>query len=189
MAASSTLAPDAYLVVGLSHCFEKNDEGKLTDRMLIEPLSASSMECLATGARTSFRLAAGVTLGSALQRDRASFPVELQEARFCDKWEFRCQAAARTWARPHAMDNLMDLVPLGRTRGQFNFSLDDKRVLNQTVEIKDEDNIKQDMSIDVYGRKDEAKEVAAMAAAEAAAQAAAEAKLAEEDELDSLLGL
>jgi hypothetical protein len=32
--------------------------------------------------------------------------------------------------------------------------LDDKRVVNMVNEVKDEDNIKQDMSIDVYGRKD-----------------------------------
>lgn len=47
-----------------------------------------------------------------------------------------------------------DLVPLGGQRGGFNFNLDDKRVVNMVSEVKDEDNIKQDMSIDVYGRKD-----------------------------------
>eukprot|EP00983_Pelagomonas_calceolata_P075404 1152999-Pelagomonas_calceolata.AAC.2 len=47
-----------------------------------------------------------------------------------------------------------DLVPLGGQRGGFNFNLDDKRVMNMTNEVKDEDNIKQDMSIDVYGRKE-----------------------------------
>jgi len=45
-------------------------------------------------------------------------------------------------------------VPLGGQRAGFNFNLDDKRVVNMVNEVKDEDNIKQDMSIDVYGRKD-----------------------------------
>lgn len=48
-----------------------------------------------------------------------------------------------------------DLVPLGQTKSNFNFNLDEKRVLNFENEVSDADNIKQDMSIDVYGRKDE----------------------------------
>jgi hypothetical protein len=34
---------------------------------------------------------------------------------------------------PHLSYTHRDLVPLGRVRGAFNFSLDDKRVLNQQV--------------------------------------------------------
>ena len=30
-----------------------------------------------------------------------------QGAVFCDKFDYRAAAAARTWLRPHAMDNLM----------------------------------------------------------------------------------
>lgn len=53
-------------------------------------------------------------------------------------------------------------MPLGGQRSGFNFNLDDKRVMNMVSEVKDEDNIKQDMSIDVYGRKEaEEKEVRA----------------------------
>lgn len=48
-----------------------------------------------------------------------------------------------------------DLVPLGHTRRQFNFNIEEKRVLNFENEVSDSDNIKQDMSIDVYGRKEE----------------------------------
>lgn len=62
-------------------------------------------------------------------------------------------------------------MPLGQTRSKFNFSLDDKRVLNFENVVSDEDNIKQDMSIDVYGRK--SKEDAAEAAPEPAAAAPA----------------
>jgi phosphatidylinositol glycan class S len=40
-------------------------------------------------------------------------------------------------------------------RSDFNFSLDDERVLNAEVVVNDSDNIKQDMSIDVYGRQKE----------------------------------
>jgi hypothetical protein len=34
---------------GLSHCFEKNDDGKLQDLMLVEPVNAPAMECMAVG--------------------------------------------------------------------------------------------------------------------------------------------
>ena len=40
----------------------------------------------------------------------------------------------------------------------FNFNLEHKRVLNHTFEPDDADNIKQDMSIDVYGREDDKKD-------------------------------
>lgn len=36
-----------------------------------------------------------------------------------------------------------DIVPLGKVRDNFNFSLDDKRVLNMTNVVNDDDNIKQ----------------------------------------------
>ncbi len=37
----------------------------------------------------------------------------------------------------------------------FNFNTDKKRVLNQVFEPSFADNVKQDKSIDVYGRADE----------------------------------
>ena len=46
-------------------------------------------------------------------------------------------------------------MPLGQSKSNFNFNLDEKRVLNFENEVSDADNIKQDMSIDVYGRQEE----------------------------------
>ena len=46
-------------------------------------------------------------------------------------------------------------MPLGSKRSKFNYNLDEKRVLNFENVVNDDDNIKQDMSIDVYGRKTE----------------------------------
>lgn len=49
-----------------------------------------------------------------------------------------------------------DIVPLGQNKSNFNYNLDEKRVLNFENVVDDSDNVKQDMSIDVYGRqKDE----------------------------------
>ena len=59
-----------------------------------------------------------------------------------------------------------DIVPLGQVRSKWNYSVERKRVLNFVNVVSDDDNVKQDMSIDVYGRKEkqeaeEAKEAAA----------------------------
>ncbi|KAG2444360.1 hypothetical protein HXX76_001116 [Chlamydomonas incerta] len=125
-----------------------------------------------------------------MQRKRETLPEAFQEAPFCENFEYRCEAAVRTWSRPHAQDNLMDIVPLGKSRGNFNFSLEDKRVLNMENVVNDNDNIKQDMSIDVYGRK-KADDYAAKQAAESAAKEAESAvedkKRREEEDLDMLL--
>ena len=40
-------------------------------------------------------------------------------------------------------------------RSDWNFNLEDKRILNMDYEVSDSDNIKQDLSIDVYGRKED----------------------------------
>ena len=59
-----------------------------------------------------------------------------------------------------------DIVPLGQTKCSFNYSVDDKRVLNFENVVNDDDNIKQDISIDVYGRAEKEEEAEAQAAAE-----------------------
>lgn len=124
--------------------------------------------------------------GAALGRTFAqSLPPAWSEAALCDDWDFRVGACARTWARPHAVDALMDLVPLGTVKGGWAFLEDGgphKRVLGAVVEVSDDDNVKQararraargapvpvtnadanpfpslqDISIDVYGRGDHA---------------------------------
>lgn len=40
-------------------------------------------------------------------------------------------------------------------KSSFNYDTSDMRVLNMENVVRDDDNIKQDMSIDVYGRKQE----------------------------------
>ncbi|GLI64740.1 hypothetical protein VaNZ11_008107 [Volvox africanus] len=190
MAYATEVSDDAYICLGLAQCFRKASGG-LEPVLVVEPLSASSLECLANGARTSYKLVTGVSFGDALHRNRDALPDAFREAPFCENYEFRCEAAARTWQRPHAQDNLMDIVPLGKVRSNFNFSLEDKRILNLDNIVNDSDNIKQDMSIDVYGRKKaddlKAKQATEVAAAKAAEEARAIKKQKEEDDLDALL--
>jgi len=47
-------------------------------------------------------------------------------------------------------------VPLNQVKSGYNYDTTDKRVLNMDNVVNDEDNIKQDISIDVYGRKEKA---------------------------------
>lgn len=61
-----------------------------------------------------------------------------------------------------------DIVPLGQVKSRFNYNVDLKRVLNFENVVDDSDNVKQDMSIDVYGRKDKDEEPKQKAAAPAA---------------------
>ena len=61
-----------------------------------------------------------------------------------------------------------DIVPLGRAKANFNYNLDEKRVLNFENVVNDDDNIKQDISIDVYGRAEKEEEQATDAVAELA---------------------
>lgn len=66
-------------------------------------------------------------------------------------WDFGSSAlfrADRTLSR-----GCRDIVPIGQRKSGFNYNLDEKRVLNFVNEVKDDDNIKQDISIDVYGRE------------------------------------
>ncbi|KAL4458032.1 hypothetical protein ABPG75_012897 [Micractinium tetrahymenae] len=176
---------DAYLTVGLAHCYVKGDDGKLVDQFVIEPINANSIECMANGAATSFMHVFSLRLGEALQRSKAAFPPEFAAGAFCEDFEARCDACARTWMRPHALDNLLDIVPLGQLKSSFNYSTQDKRVLNAENIVNDDDNIKQDISIDVYGRQ--AKEQAATAVASNAPSAAAAEE--EADDMDALLSV
>ena len=151
---------DDYVVLGLAHCFEQEEGGKIQDLFLIEPVGASSLECMDNGGATSYLYVAATTLGKSLTYDVSLLPPEFSKGKFCEDFEFRLRCTARTWKRDHAVNNLKGLAPAdGSVRTDFNFSLVDKRIVNKVYEVTDADNIKQDLSIDVYGRKqDEAAE-------------------------------
>ena len=77
-------------------------------------------------------------------------------------------------------------MPLGQAKSNFNFSVSEKRVLNAENIVRDDDNIKQDISIDVYGRKGKDEDDGGAAPAAAGAAVAAEE---EEDDMDALLSV
>lgn len=148
---------DSFCVLGLAHCFETVD-GQLQDVWVLEPVAASTVEVIDNGAQTSYETFVGTTVGHILAQDLTAFPESLangHEARFCDNLQFRTGCAARTWMRDHASTVVRNLAPLGEVRTDFNTSTEHKRILNFVHEVKDSDNIKQDMSIDVYGRDED----------------------------------
>jgi phosphatidylinositol glycan class S len=156
----ASLRGEHFLAVGRAHCFALDQAGKLQDKFVIEPLPAGAYEAMTCGSKTSYTHVVGVTWAQVAGMDAAELPEEMREADFCEDFEFRAKAALRTWQRQHAMEKLQPELTLGDVRGgeDFNFNLEHKRVLNHTFEPDDADNIKQDMSIDVYGREDDKKD-------------------------------
>lgn len=144
-----------YIVLGLAHCFQQEEGGKLKDVFLVEPIQASTLECLENGGATSYRHVTASTLGTALKYDVSLLPPEFASGIFCEDFDFRAKCASRTWKRPHAVKHLMGIAPSGTVRSEYNFSLTDKRIINKERVVTDSDNIKQDLSIDVYGRATE----------------------------------
>lgn len=137
---SLTVAPDDYLVVGLSTCFIRED-GEVHQVAIAEPIPSAALEAIVKGIPTSYQKATGTTFGAVVTGEALrlpdSFPAGTQ---FCDDFQERAIAAARTYqARPSAQS----LVPLGTVREDFNHSLDRKRVLNSERIIRTEDNVKQ----------------------------------------------
>ncbi len=85
-----------------------------------------------------------------------------------NSWLAQCQYAQSCLHHILGLVACRDIVPLNRTKSNFNYNLDEKRVLNFENIVNDDDNIKQDISIDVYGRaeKEESAEDEAAAPAE-----------------------
>jgi len=124
---------------------------------VIEPVSANSLEAMERGMKTTYEHVAALPLGELLKEDLGVLPEPFRAGFFCEDLEFRARCCARTWKRPHALENLLTLVPLGESRSDFNVDYEkNKRILNFVNVVSDDDNIKQDKSIDVYDRyKDE----------------------------------
>lgn len=93
---------DDYLALGLAHCFVKDDNSKLQDEFVIEPIPAGALECMENGGVTSYKFVTAVGLGTALKQDGSALPTEFQAARFCEDFEYRAKCSARTWKRQHA---------------------------------------------------------------------------------------
>jgi hypothetical protein len=134
------ISADDYCVFGLATCFVR-EEGEIKQVQIIEPIPSAALEALIKGIPTSYQLACAKSLGEIFRGDTLQMPAEFpSEAQFCDGFGERTLAATRTYqTRPEAKAH----IRLGTVKEDFNYSLERKRVLNQTNVVKTEDNVKQ----------------------------------------------
>lgn len=136
------LSSDDYCVLGLATCFVR-DEGEVEQLTVLEPIPSAALEALLKGIPTSYQIARATTLGEIFQNDTVKIPSDLAsdtEINLCDRFAERVAAATRTYkSRPEAREH----IPLGSTKQDFNYSLERKRVLNNSRVVSAEDNVKQ----------------------------------------------
>jgi hypothetical protein len=140
LANATDLSNETYIVLGLATCFLKAD-GEVHEVLVAEPVPSAALEAILKQIPTSYQLMVATTIGVLCQEQTfhlpEAFPVETQ---FCDDFEERLIAAARTYqARPASQE----LIPVGVVYRDLNYSLERKRVLNSDRIVKTEDNVKQ----------------------------------------------
>lgn len=155
-----------YIAFGLAQCYTMND-GKLEPYWVMEPLTGATLECITgqqhVGAEkkieTSYKRAMALTAGQVLiggVEKPTGINVEAlapllkgEEGHLCEDALQRTLAAGRTLKRRVESQ----VLAMGEVREGFNFRPEaNKRVLNAQRVVNDDDNVKQDISIDVYGR-------------------------------------
>lgn len=134
------LATEDYCAFGVATCFLKAD-GEVSQVEIVEPIPSAALEAVLKGVPTSYRCLYGKTLGDVLVEAGPQKPAGLaDEVQLCDDFTNRAIAAARTYKRkPEATE----LVPVGQECSETNYSLERKRVLNNTRVVSAEDNVKQ----------------------------------------------
>ncbi len=141
-AQATDLSAEDYCVLGLATCFVR-DEGEITQLTVLEPIPSAALEALIKGVPTSYLSACAKTLGEIFPGDTVQIPSDLQSdsaINLCDRFAERVAAATRTYkTRPEAKK----YIPLGEVKQDFNYSLERKRVLNNSRAVSTEDNVKQ----------------------------------------------
>ena len=96
-----------YIVLGIAHCFVKDDNAKLSDIFVVEAIPAGAVECMDNGGVTCYKHSTATNLGVALKQDLSLLPPEFAEAKFAEDFAFRTKCASRTWKRQHPQENLL----------------------------------------------------------------------------------
>lgn len=142
LAQASDLSRQDYCVLGLATCFVRED-GEIHQLQVLEPIPSAALEALIKGIPTSYQVASAVTLEEIFASDSVQIPSALttgEEINLCDRFTERVAAATRTYkSRPEAKAH----IPLGTSKEDFNYSLERKRVLNNSKVVSVEDNVKQ----------------------------------------------
>ena len=137
-----------YIVLGVATCYQRDDEGRLTEVQVAEPIPAADLDCLAREVRsTSYSLLYATTYAEITQDDQPHLPSDIfpEEVIPGENFIRRVQAATRTYRSKPEFRHL----PLHDTctpeAGVFklNYDPEPRRVINATAEVSESDNVKQ----------------------------------------------
>lgn len=137
-----------YVVLGVATCFQRDEEGRLQEVLVAEPVPAAELDCLAQGVRsTSYSLLYATAYGEIIHDGQPTLPTDVIPAGVVAAENFvsRAQAATRTYrAKPEFKH-----IPLHEScttdSGVFTlrYTPDPKRIINGIQEVSDADNVKQ----------------------------------------------
>ena len=126
-----------FVILGLASCWRRDEDNLLTEIKMIEPIPSAAFLTLVQGVPSSFEWVTAVDPNPLLNGQRPQgFP---SEAIIPQDFQERLLAAARTFQHQ----------PIAKTKLQIGEVLNiqhptkDKRIINHTHVVNDEDNIKQ----------------------------------------------
>lgn len=93
----TALSASDYVIVGLAHCFTKQD-GNVVPVKIVEPVPSAYFEALVKGVPTSYQVLYSLQLGQLLDDNRPTanhLPADAKGAQFCEDFVERTMAAAR----------------------------------------------------------------------------------------------
>lgn len=154
------VTPEDYVPLGLAVCYQRNQSNKLDEVMVVEPIATGTLENVTgTGQPTSYKRILATTI-AAVPGSASELPKEFtrgEKVSYGENFAERMCAAARTFKRTPTAKAILDVgeVSTSDEGGELTFCTDGiQRILNETWEPNFDDNVKQDGSIDVYGRND-----------------------------------
>ena len=134
------LSDSDYVIIGVAHCFVKQD-GKVMPIRVVEPVPSAYVEALFKGVPTSYETLHGTQLGEVVKDDQPTLDqLAVTDVQFCENFVERAKAAARTY---QARTDFQKTLPYGQSFSEMNFSTEKKRVLNASHHVSSEDNVKQ----------------------------------------------
>lgn len=129
-----------YVILGSAQCFFRNEENKLVEQNVVEPIPSATFLCLIQDVPSSYSHLAACQVSTVLndsgELNRPSnFPAD---AILCADFNERLLAAARTYEHNPAAK-----VWQTGQGGELRQKSPHKRVLNATNKVSEQDNVKQ----------------------------------------------
>jgi len=134
------LVANDYLVLGLATCFLRGDDG-IEAITVVEPVPSAYLEAVFKGIPTSYKSLHALELGSVIKDGTPELPSFVEpDTQIGTNFVERCVAAARTYKHREVAK---ELIPLGTSRSDINYSTEKKRILNIEHIVTADDNVKQ----------------------------------------------